>query len=129
MEGLERREVAGLLNGDGVARVDERGRNHVQRLLGAVGDDDVLGRKVDALLLIAVGDELAQRQIALGVAVLKGAHAVPLKDLRDRGLHLLYRKGVGVRKSAGKGYYVRRCGGLEYGRGKIALKIGLGHAV
>ena len=128
VEGLESGEIAGLLNGDGVTRVDERRGNHVQRLLGAVGDDDVLGRKVYALLLIAVGDELAQRQIALGVAVLQGAHTVTLKDLRDRGLHLLYRKGVGVRKSAGKGYYVRGCGGLEYGSGEFALKIGLGHA-
>ena len=129
VEGLERGEVAGLLDGHGVAGVNERRGDHVQRLLGAVRDDDVFGREIHALLLIAVGDKLAQRHVALGVAVLQGAYAVPLKDLRDRGLHLLYRKGVGVRKPAGKGYDIRRRGGLKYGRGEFALKVGLGHAV
>ena len=129
MEGLQRGQVARLLDGDLVARVYQRRRDHVQRLLRAVRYDDVLRREVHALALVSVGDELAQRHIALGVAVLQGAHAVPLKDLGDRGFHLLYRKGVGVRQPAGKGYYVRRRGGLEYGRGEFALKIGLLHTV
>ena len=128
VEGLKRGQVARLLDYDLVARVDEAGGDHIQRLLRAVGYDDVLRRVIQTLLGIALGYELAQGHIALAVAVLQGTHAVALKHLGNGGFHLLYRKGRRVGQAAGKGYYGRITRSRKYARSEIPLKVGLGHA-
>ena len=129
VEGLQRGEVAGLLDDDLVARVDKAGGDHVQSLLRAVGNNYVFGSIVQTLLRVAVGNKLAQGHIALGVAVLQGTHAVPLQHLGHGSFHLLDGEGIRVRQAAGKGYYGRITRGGKYARSEIPLKVGLGHAV
>ena len=127
MEALQRDEIGRILDEDLVARIDQRGADHLQRLLGAVGDDDIIGHDViHAEDLITLGNPRAQRLIALRVAVLQGDGALLLHDLVDGGVHLLHGEGNGVRQTAGEGNDVRRGGSGEDARGKFSLKIGLG---
>ena len=72
-EGLDRAEVAGRLDRDGVAGVDEALRDEVEALLRAVHDLDVRGGHVEAdAAPVAVGDELAERAVPVGGRVLQG---------------------------------------------------------
>ena len=130
VEGLQSRQIAGGLHHDLVARVDHHGGEHVQRLLGAVGDDDVLRRKVQIHhLLIPLTDVAAQRLVALGAAVLQGADAALLEHLVRRLVHLADGEGHGVGQAAGKGDDAGVCGRPQDTGQKLGLKIGFGHSL
>ena len=130
MEGLQGRQIAGRFHHDLVARVDHHGGEHIQRLLGAVGDDDVLRRKVQIHhLLIALADIAAQRLVALGTAVLQGAYAALLEHLVRRLVHFPHGEGHGVGQAAGKGNDVGVCGRPQDAGQEIGLEIRLGHSV
>ena len=43
-EALQRAQVGRLLDHDGVARLDQRAGDEIERLLRSRGDDDLLGR-------------------------------------------------------------------------------------
>ena len=130
VEGLQRDQIGRVLDDDLVAGVDERGGNHGQGLLRAVGDDDVVRAHAgDAHGLIALGDPLAQGRPAGGRAVLQRGDAVFLQDLLRGGLHLGNREGNRIRKAAGKGNNIRRGSRSQNGGGKLTLKIRLGDSV
>ena len=61
--------VGGRLDGDPVAGAGEGAQHQVEGLLGAAGDEDLVRRRGDAVGAQPLGDGLAQRQVALGVAV------------------------------------------------------------
>ena len=66
-ECLDSTEVAGRLDRDGVAGVDEALRNEVEALLRPVHDLDVLGGHVEAdAAPVTCGDELAERTVPVG---------------------------------------------------------------
>ena len=124
MEGLQRGQIGRILHDDLVAGVEHHGGEHVQRLLGAVGDDDIVGlHVVHAHLRVALGDELAQRGVALGGAVLQGSGAVLLQHLLHGDLHFLYGEGDGVGQTAAKRNEIGRSSGLQNDSRELSLKI------
>ena len=130
VEGLQGRQITGGLYHDLVARVDHHGGEHIQGLLGAVGDDDVLRLKVQIHhLLIALTDVPAQGFVALGPAVLQGAHAVFLENLVRRLVHFLDGEGHRVGQAAGKGDEVGVCGRPQDPGQKFSLEIRLRHSL
>ena len=130
MEGLQCHQIGGVLDQHLVARVDQRGANHGQGLLGAVGDNDILRLDaVDAHRLIALGDPGAQRGPAGGGAVLQRGHAVLLQHLFGGGLHLGDGEGDGVGKPAGKGDDVGRGGSGQNTGGELPLEVRLENAL
>ena len=69
---LQGADIRGRLDHDVVARVDQRPGQQVERLLGAGGDQHVLGVARATPGRVRLGDPLAQRGDALGRAVLDG---------------------------------------------------------
>ncbi len=70
-EGLEGGEVAGVLDEDGVARFDQGGGEQGQRLLGAGGDEEVVGVGVEPARGGPGGERGTQGGFALGGGVLE----------------------------------------------------------
>jgi len=103
-KGLDGPEIAGPLDGHGRPALDEHLADHVQALLGARGDEDVLGVHGKALLLgVALGDQGPQLGVALGGGVLQGGAALFAQD-RGRGLgHLLHGEEGRIGQAPGKG--------------------------
>jgi len=103
-KGLDGTEVAGLLDDQVVAFVEEGLAQEVQSLLRPGGDEDILHRHLQPLLpAVAIGDELPQPQIAFGIGVLKDVAAFLLKDVMGGLLQGLDRKEQPVGQATGKG--------------------------
>src|SRR5207247_5136949 len=80
-EHLERARIRGLLDRDGVARVDERARDHVEALLRAVDDQDLLGKRLEAESQ-EIGRQVApERRVAARRVVLEERGALLAADL------------------------------------------------
>ena len=125
VERLQRDEIGRVLDDDLVARVEHARADHRQHLLRAVGDDNVVGRHtVDAHRLIALGDPLAQRQIALRAAVLQRHDAVFLQHFVRSLVHRLDRERDRVRQTARERDQVRRRRCRKNACRKLALKVG-----
>ena len=77
----ERARVARVLDGDGVARVDERARDEVEPLLRAVHDEERVGVGRDAPPREPLGERLAERPVAERRAV--GEERAVARDLRE----------------------------------------------
>ena len=100
---VQQRAVIGrLLHDDRVAGLDQRLEEERVGLHRAVGDDDLRG--VDAVL---VGDPLAQRAVADGGAVGRGAGRIALEGAHGGGLEALHVDDVERRGAAGEGDHVR----------------------
>ena len=84
-EGLQGPEVARPLRDDGVARVTEGAPQEVERLLRAIGEDDVVGIGGNALLGKNFDHRLAHLDAPIGATILQGFQ--PL--LRDATLGAL----------------------------------------
>ena len=76
LEGAERPHVGRRLGQDHVPRVAEDAGDEVQALLGARGDDDVVGVRDAALLRHDLADLLTDARLALSGAVLHDLRAV-----------------------------------------------------
>ena len=130
VEGLQGNQIGGVFDNDLVSGVDHGGADHGQGLLGAVGNDDVVGAHiVNAHGLIAAGNPLAQSRPAGGGAVLQSGDAVLLQNLFGCFFHLRDGEGDRVRQAARKGDDVRGCGGGQNGSRKLTLKIRLRNPV
>jgi hypothetical protein len=70
VEGAQRADVAGPLGQHDVPGIAEHARDKVERLLGAAGDDDVVGVGVHLLLGHHLDDLVAHERFALAGAVL-----------------------------------------------------------
>ena len=128
MERLQCHQIGGVLHDDLVACIDHGSANHGQGLLGAVGDDDVIGgHAVNAHGLIALGNPLPQHGIAGGRAVLQGDGALFGQHLFGGCFHLRNGEGYGVGQTAGKGYDVRGSGSSKDAGSEFALEIRLGY--
>ena len=128
MEGLQRHQIGGVLYDDLVACIDHGSANHGQGLLGAVGDDDVVGgHTVNAHGFVALGHPLPQRGVTGGRAVLQGNGALFGQDLLGGFFHLRDGEGHGVGQTAGKGYDVRGSGSSKDAGSELALEIRLGY--
>ena len=79
-EALQRGQVGRLLDEHPVAGFDEHRRHQRQRLLGAAGDEQIVGVGLEAALGQALGDEAAQQRVALRGGVLQGASTRPLGE-------------------------------------------------
>ena len=66
-ERLDRAEIAGPIDDDGIAGIDQAPREQVEPLLRAREDQHALGRHAEPL-----GDRVAQRRLPLGRAVPPG---------------------------------------------------------
>ena len=125
VERLQCDQIGRVLDDHLVAGVEHARAHHRQHLLRAVGDDDIVGLHAgNAHRLIALGDPLAQRLIALRAAVLQRHDAVMLEHLVCRLVHLLDREGDRVRKSARERNQLRRGRCRKNACRKFALKIG-----
>ena len=130
VETLKSSEIAGVFHHDFIAGIQHDGGKHIQCLLGAVGNDDLTGVKINILLLlVAFADVLAKREIALCGVILQGTHTVLLQDLAGSRLHLLNGEGRGVRKSACEGDNAGICRRLQNIGEKICLKVRLLHSL
>ena len=122
-EGLERGQVAGVLDGDRVARVEQHAGREVDALLRAVGDEHLVGADADAAAGEAGGDPLAQRAEALGGAVLERGAPVSRQHLGVRLGDGLDGEELGRGQPAGEREHLRLLGDLEdlaHGRGRHA---------
>ena len=62
--------IAWVVDEDGVACLAIRGGDDVERLAGALGEQDLAGRQGQMVVCPALRQQLAQRQQAFGFAVL-----------------------------------------------------------
>ncbi|KAF5053309.1 hypothetical protein DSECCO2_399660 [anaerobic digester metagenome] len=84
-ERLDRPEVPGRLDHDGVPRVDQALRDQVEALLRAIHDLDLPCRHVEAdPAAVAVGDELAEWPVPIGGSILEGRRADLGEDIGRR---------------------------------------------
>ena len=130
-KGLDGAQVAGLLDDQVVALVEKGLAEQVQALLRTGGDEDVLDRDVQPLLLsVAVGDPLAQAGEALGVGVLEGVRARLGEHVVGGLLQPLDREVEPVGQAAGKADDRRVDGDLEdladKGPGHVGDAVGKG---
>ena len=125
MEGLQGGEIARVFDKHSVTRVNHHGGEHVQRLLGAVCDDNLGSIHVDALFLIAVGNELTQRSITLCTAVLQRHDTVFFEDLVGSNVHRGDRERNRIRQAAGKGDDIRVRIRFEDIRKEVRLEVRL----
>jgi len=84
------------------AGVDEHLPNQVQGLLGSGGDQDVVWSMVNSVIRHGFGQELAQRRMSLGCAVLQGRLCLVPEKIAARLLDLAYGKKLGGWKPSGK---------------------------
>src|SRR4029453_18682640 len=70
-EDLHRSRVRRLLDGDEVARIDQRAGDQVEPLLRAVDDQDLVGPRLETEPKQVRGEVLAERWIAPGRVVLQ----------------------------------------------------------
>jgi len=92
--GLECTQKCRLLNGHVIARIDEDLAKEIQGLLGAVRDQDLIRVNVEPVLGHHLRDQLAQRLIAFGRAVLKRRGSVFVQDLLRCLVERLHRKDL-----------------------------------
>ncbi len=106
-ECAERAHVRGALGQHHVAGVDEDPGDQVERLLGADGDDHVVGPGLDALQAHDVADLLAQVRVALAGAVLQRDRAAPGDQVGDQLADHVEGKSGDVRHAAGERDHLR----------------------
>ena len=97
VERLNRAEIAGPIDDDRVAGIDEAAREQIEPLLRARQHQDALGRDAEPL-----GDRLAQRRLPFGRAVPPDRQALALDHVVDRLLKGLDRKAVDRRLAGGE---------------------------
>ncbi len=120
-QGLDGADVAGVGQRHDVARVDQGPHHELERLLGAVGDDDVVG--VGAVAQ-RVGHPRPQRGEAGGRRVLEGAGGIVGQHLGGGPGDVLHRERVGGGQAPGQGQHVVALGDGEQvadGRGADPL--------
>ena len=101
-EHLERARVRGLLDRDGVARVDERARDHVEALLRAVDDQDLLRKRLEAESQ-EIGRQVApERRVAARRVVLEERSALLTDDLVQHPPERVGREEPAVGHAAGE---------------------------
>ena len=93
-----------------VAGVDQQPADQIQRLLRPGGDQHVLGMGEDAVARHMLHDQLTQRQVALGGAVLESLGRHLAQYLVGSGLKRLSREDFRRRQAAGKGNHISLLG-------------------
>ena len=97
----------------------------IQRLLGAVGDQNIVGIHLHAVLgAVAGGDILAQRPETLGGGILQRAVALVLQHPGGGHFQLFVREKCRIGQAAGKGDHFRIDGDFEYFSNKGRLYLG-----
>jgi len=111
---LQRPDVAGSFHQHPVARIEQYLRHQVQPLLGSLGDEDAIGRrlKFDRRRKMRA-HPFAQRQITLGRAILHRGGAVLVKRCFRRPADVLQREQFRSGQAPGEGDDVRGGGNLE----------------
>ena len=119
-EGFDRAPVGGVFDPHGVAVVGQQLGAQLQRLLGAAGDDDLVGVELHAAEHAhVVGHGAAQRAVAAAVVVVEhvGAGVPPVLVLQP--LPQRHRKGAEIGRTGGEGLYLQLAG-IEAVRQRLA---------
>src|SRR5262245_9675805 len=101
-EDLHRARVRRLLDGDEVARIDQRAGDQVEPLLRAVDDEDLIGPCLEAEPQEVRREVLAKLRIAPGRIVLQERRALLADDLVQDSTERVGREKAAVRHPAGK---------------------------
>ena len=109
-ERLERSQIRGCLDGNGVTGIEEHLTQQIEALLGAIGDQHLARANARVGRGDASSDPLAQRCETISRTVLQSCGAVAPEDLVERTRKFLAWKRLGRRHPARKRYQVRMYG-------------------